>query len=115
MPDDLDISIHTGKDPQGPFPCPRCGHDSPSIKVIHFPIILFLILFIMAWKKTVVACPSCIRKLTFLFLFINLVTMHLASPRYVVIAISYLIRTFIPGHSTDVVETLRSLAANPTV
>lgn len=96
------------KSEECPISCPRCGKPSTAIKVVHFPIILVLILFFLFWKKTVVACPSCIRKQTLLFLFINLFTMHIAWPVCLVLSLIPVIRSFIPGHSQEVLDTLDS-------
>ncbi len=109
MNDDLDISIAANQGPEEcPVPCPRCGHPSTAIKVIDFPIILVLIVFFVWWTQRVIACPSCVRVKILHFVGINLFTMHITWPVYVIISIIPLIRSFLAGHSTEIVEILRA-------
>jgi hypothetical protein len=85
--------------------CPQCGKQSNAIKVFHFPIIIFLIVFFYAFKKRIAACPSCQRTNTGFYALINLPALHFLWPIiHVPLIVFYLTCTFIPGHSRAVQE-----------
>ena len=87
--------------------CPQCQQHSRSIKVFHFPIIVWLIVFFYFFKKTVAACPACQRQNVGFYAFLNLPAMHLLWPIvWIPLILFYVACTFIPGHSRDVHEML---------
>ncbi len=87
--------------------CPQCGKNSYAIKIFHFPIIIFLIVFFWAFKRTIAACPSCQRANLGFYALLNLPALHFLWPIvYIPIIIFYLVCTLIPGHSRDVHDML---------
>ena len=87
--------------------CPQCDRYSDSIKIFHFPIIIFLIVFFYVFKKTKAACPSCQRYNVGYYALINVPALHLLWPFvYIPLIIFYVVCTYIPGHSRDVQQTL---------
>lgn len=90
----------------GLIPCSQCGQASPSIKIYRFPVVVFLLIFAFWQMYPVAACPACQRFNTFKYGLINLVTMNILSPIYLIFAFFFVVRSFIRGHSSDVAELL---------
>ena len=101
------MSADHGKSDAYLIRCPQCGKHSPSIKVFHFPVIVFLIIFFYAFKRTVIACPACQRANIGFFALINLPAMNLLWPFVCIpVMLFYFVCSLIPGHSRDVHEML---------
>lgn len=88
--------------------CPQCGKHSPSIKVFHYPIVIFLIVFIYGFRRTVVACPACQRGTMRFYALLNLPAMNLLWPFICLPVMAYFfVVSLIPGHSRDVHDILQ--------
>jgi len=57
--------------------CPQCRRDSDSVKIFHFPIIVYLFFFWMWFTKPIAACPSCQRLNIIMYAAINILSMHI--------------------------------------
>lgn len=94
-----------------PIPCPECGKMSDSVKSYDFPEPTFL-LIAYNWKtKHHVACAKCMRKRILSSLF-SIRQMLKANFSWPIVNLPWLsvnlTRTFVRGHSEDIIDDLQS-------
>ena len=91
-----------------PVECPVCGKQSDSLKSYTLPDITFLFIAIRWGSEHHIACADCLRKTILQNAAISIVKANLFWPILVFPCLSVnLTRTFVKGHSEDIIDELQ--------
>uniref|UniRef100_UPI003FEFEBB9 hypothetical protein n=2 Tax=Candidatus Limisoma sp. TaxID=3076476 RepID=UPI003FEFEBB9 len=91
-----------------PVECPVCGKQTDSLKSYTLPDITFLFIAIRWGSEHHIACADCLRKTILQNAAISIVKANLFWPILVFPCLSVnLTRTFVKGHSEDIIDELQ--------
>ena len=91
-----------------PVECPVCGRQTDSLKSYTLPDITFLFIATRWGSEHHVACADCMRKALLQNAAISIVKTNLFWPIFVFPRLSVnLTRTFVKGHSEDIIDELQ--------